>query len=127
MLDLSHGPKGAALGYSSALTLLIIPIAACSKHGTGIAWVDLWEATKPPFLSGLLAGATGLLVKLTLGGRLPPTLYLMVGLAVVLGIYAWVLLIVLRQKHVYLDLLHQLLPGREPRQEGDVERAVRLP
>jgi PST family polysaccharide transporter len=113
VLGLSHGPKGVALGYSSALTLLIIPIAAWSKHGTGITWADLWEATKPPFLSGLAAGAAGLLVKLTLGGRLPPMLYLMVGLGLVLGIYAWVLLIVMRQKHVYMDLLSQLLPRPE--------------
>jgi PST family polysaccharide transporter len=113
VLGLSHGPKGVALGYSSALMLLLIPIAAWSKHGTGITWADLWGATKPPFLSGLLAGAAGLLVKLTLGGRLAPILYLMVGLAVVLGIYAWVLLIVMRQKHVYIDVLSQLLPRPE--------------
>jgi hypothetical protein len=61
----------------------------------------------------LLAGAAGLLVKLTLGGRLAPILYLMVGVAVVLGIYAWVLLIVMRQKHVYIDVLSQLLPRPE--------------
>ena len=127
VLGLSHGPKGVALGYSSALTLLLIPIAAWSKHGTGITWADLWGATKPPFLSGLVAGAAGLLVKLTLGGRLPPMLYLMVGLGLVLGIYAWVLLIVLRQKHVYMDLLSHLLPRPEPRQEGVMEPAVRLP
>ena len=125
VLGLSHGPKGVALGYSSAMTLLVIPIAAWSKHGTGITWADLWEATKPPFLSGLLAGAAGLLVKLTLGGGgLPPLLYLFVGLALVLGVYAWFLLIVMRQKHVYMDLLSHLLPRPQPRQEGTVEPAA---
>ena len=103
------------------LTLLLIPIAALSKHGTGITWADLWEATKPPFLSGLLAGAAGLLVKLTLGGSLAQILYLAVGLAVVLGIYAWVLLIFMGQKHMYMDVLSQLLPRTQPRQEGTVE------
>lgn len=127
VLGLGHGPKGVALGYSAAMTMLIIPIAAWSKQGTGITWADLWEATKAPFLSGLLAGAAGLLVKFALGGKLALMPYLTVGLAVVLGIYAWVLLIVLRQKHVYLDLLHQLLPRGELRHEGDVEPAVRLP
>ena len=121
VLGLSHGPQGVALGYSSALTLLLIPIAALSKHGTGITWADLWEATKPPFLSGLLAGAAGLLVKLTLGGRLAPILYLTVGLAVVLGIYAWVLLIVMRQKHMYMDVLSQLLPRPQPQAGASVE------
>jgi len=126
VLGLSHGPTGVALGYSSAMTLLVIPIAAWSKHGTGITWADLWEATNPPFLSGLLAGGAGLLVKLTLGGRLTPILYLMVGLGLVLSVYAWVLLIVMRQKHVYMDLLSQLLPRPQPRQEGTVEPAAML-
>jgi O-antigen/teichoic acid export membrane protein len=125
VLGLSHGPKGVALGYSLAMTLLVIPIAALSKHGTGITWADLWEATKPPFLSGLLAGAAGLLVKLTLGSTgLPPMLYLFMGLGLVLGVYAWVLLIVMRQKHVYMDLLSQLLPRPQPRHEGTVEPAA---
>ncbi len=122
VLGLSHGPEGVALGYSLALTLLVIPIAAWSKHGTGITWADLWRATKPPFLSGLLASAAGLLVNLTLGGRLAPILHLMVGLATVLGIYAWALLIVMRQKQIYMDVLSQLLPRPEPRQEGTVEQ-----
>ena len=122
VLGLSHGPIGVALGYSMAMTLLIIPIAAWSKLGTEITWADLWRATKPPFLSGLLAGTAGLLVKLTLGGRLPPIPYLMVGLAVVLGIYAWGLLIVMGQKHVYMDVLSQLLPRREAHQERTPDR-----
>jgi hypothetical protein len=63
-------------------------------------------------------------VKLTLGGRLAPMLYLTVGLGLVLGTYAWALLIVMRQKHVYMDLLSQLLPRPEPRQEGTVEPAA---
>ena len=121
VLGLSHGPKGVAFGYSLAMTLLIIPIAAWSKLGTRITWTDLWEATKPPFLSGLLAGTAGLMAKLTIGGRLAPILCLMVGLALVLGIYAWVLLIVMRQKHVYMDVLSQLLPRFKARQEKAVE------
>jgi O-antigen/teichoic acid export membrane protein len=122
VLGLSHGPQGVALGYSSAMALLIIPIAAWSKHGTKITWADLWGATKPPFLSGLLAGAAGLLVKLTLDSRLAPILYLMVGLAVVLGIYAWAFLFVMRQKHMYMEVLSQLLPRPQPRQEATVEQ-----
>jgi O-antigen/teichoic acid export membrane protein len=127
LLGLSHGPIGVALGYSLAMTLLIVPIAAWSKLGTAITWADLWRATKPPFLSGLLAGAAGLFVKLALSGRLPSILYLMVGLGLVLSIYAWVLLIVMGQKHVYVDVLSQLSPRSKPRQEGIAEPDVRLP
>jgi O-antigen/teichoic acid export membrane protein len=117
VLGLSHGPTGVAFGYSSAMTLLIFPIAAWSKAGMGITWADLWRATKPPFLSGLLAGAAGLLVKLTLGDRLAPIPCLLVGLGLVLGIYGWMLLMVMNQRHVFLDILSHLLPqgrfGRE--------------
>jgi PST family polysaccharide transporter len=118
VLGLSHGPEGVALGYSSALMLLLIPIAAWSKRGTGITWADLWGATKPPLLSGLLAGAAGLLVKLTLAGTLAPILYLILGLVVVLGVYAWALLIAMSQKSMYMDMLRQLLPPIQPRQES---------
>ena len=125
VLGLSHGPKGVALGYSSAMTLLVIPIAAWSKHGTGITWADLWGATKPPFLSGLFAAAAGLLVKLMLCSRLSPMLCLMAGVGLLLGVYAWVLLIVMRQKHVYMDVLFQLLPRLKATQERAVEPAAR--
>jgi PST family polysaccharide transporter len=125
ILGLSHGPKGVALGYSLAMTVLVVPIAAWSKHGTGITWADLWGAAKPPFLSGLLAGAVGLLVELPLRGLLTPILDLAVGAGVVLGVYAWVLLIVMRQRHVYMDLLSQLGPRPWPRRERAVEQAVK--
>jgi O-antigen/teichoic acid export membrane protein len=121
VLGLSHGPTGVALGYSSAMTLLIIPIAAWSKRGTGITWADLWRASRAPFLSGLLAGAVALLVKLTLGGRLAPIPCLFVGLGLVLGIYAWVLLFVMNQKPMYMDMLSHLLPRGQPGQEKNAE------
>src|SRR6266446_2024084 len=116
-LGLARGPQGVALGYSTALMVVLIPIAAWSKHGTGITWADLWGATKPPFLSGLLAGAAGLLVKLALDGSSAPLLCLTAGLAVVFGIYTWALLIVMRQKHIYMDVLSQLLPWLQQRHQ----------
>ena len=109
LLGLSHGPKGVALGYSSALVLLLIPIAAVSKRDTLITWTDLWAATKPPLVSGLLASVAGLLLRLTLAGTLAPIIYLTLGLFVVLAVYAWILLIVMGQKHVYMDMLSHLL------------------
>jgi O-antigen/teichoic acid export membrane protein/chemotaxis methyl-accepting protein methylase len=108
VLGLSHGPKGVALGYSSALSLLVIPIAAWSKRDTGITWTDLWRATKPPFLSGLLATAAGLIVKTTLAGRLEPITYLFAGLCLVFGTYTWALLIAMGQRELYMDLLAQV-------------------
>jgi PST family polysaccharide transporter len=119
VLGLSHGPQGVAVGYSSAMVLILVPIAAWSKLGTAVTWRDLWRATKAPFFSGLLAGAAGLLEKLTLSERLPLIPHLLIGVGVVLGIYGGILLIVMNQKDVYIELLSHLLPrlqvGREKR------------
>jgi PST family polysaccharide transporter len=121
VLGLSHGPKGVALGYSSALALLLIPFTAFFKQGTAVSWADLWAAAKPSLISGLLASAAGLLVKLTLAGTLPPILYLVLGLIVVLGVYAWALLIFMSQKHMYMDVLSQLLLLPQSKAGGTVE------
>jgi O-antigen/teichoic acid export membrane protein len=110
VLGLGSGPQGVAIGYSSAMALILIPIAAWSKLGTAVTWADLWRATKPPLFSGLLAGATGVLAKIALSGRLSLIPQLFIGAAVVLGIYAWMLLIVMNQRHTYIDLLSHLLP-----------------
>ena len=108
------------------MIVVLVPIAAYFKHGTGVAWVDLLVATKPQFLSGLLAGAVGLLVKVMLGGKLPLIPYLFVGIGAVLGMYAWVLLIAMNQKHVYLDLRSRLLSRASARPEGDKESTLGL-
>jgi O-antigen/teichoic acid export membrane protein len=114
VLGLSHGPKGVALGYSLAMALLVVPITAWSIHGTRVTWAGLWKAIKQPLLSGLVASAIGLIVKIALGGMLAPIPYLLVGLGLVLGSYAWVLLIAMGQKNLYVDLLMQAFRGARP-------------
>jgi PST family polysaccharide transporter len=113
LLGLSHGPEGVALGYTVAMVCLIIPIAAWSKQGTKITWADLWTATRQPIFAGILAGAIGLIVKLTLGGMLGPITLLLIGLGLVFGIYAWVLLIAMGQKSLYLEVLAQVFPRHQ--------------
>jgi PST family polysaccharide transporter len=107
VLGLSHGPTGVALGYSSAMVILVVPIAAWSKRGTSITSGDLLKATRQPLLSGLVAGAAGLTAKVALGGMLVPFLQLLVCGSLVLGVYGWVLLIAMGQKQMYMDLLNQ--------------------
>ena len=104
VLGLSHGPTGVAMGYSAAMVLIVIPIAAWSKQGTGITWADLWNGARIPLLAGLLAGAVGLMVKITLGGALAPLWVLMLGVGLTFGAYAGAL-VALGQKTLYLDLL----------------------
>jgi hypothetical protein len=116
LLGLNHGPKGVALGYSVAMALLVVPIAAWCKHGTSITWADLWRATRPPLFAGLIAGAIGLIVKIALAGILAPILCLLVGVGLIFGVYAWVLF-AMGQKDLYVDLLTQLFrAGPSPAQ-----------
>jgi O-antigen/teichoic acid export membrane protein len=112
-LGLSHGAKGVALGYSLTMTLMVIPIAAWSKSGTAVTWAGLWEAAKRPAISGLAAAAIGLAVRFGLGTVLPAVPLMAIGVAVVMSVYAWVLLIALGQKSTYMDLITQLVrrPG----------------
>jgi hypothetical protein len=111
LLGLSHGPTGVALGYSAAMILIIIPIAAWSKKGTEITWQDLWRVTKFPLFAALPAAATGAAVKILLTGRLAPTLELTLGCALIFVVYVSAL-VAMGQKALYLDLLTQALRGR---------------
>lgn len=114
VLGLSHGPKGVALGYSLAMALLVVPIAAWSKRGTAITWTDLLRAAQHPLLSGLVAGVAGLIVQTTLGGRLAAIPYLLIGVGVVVGVYAWVLLFLFGQKELYSELLEAVFRRARP-------------
>jgi O-antigen/teichoic acid export membrane protein len=114
ILGLSHGPKGVALGYSSAMMLIILPIMAWSKLGTRVTWEDLWRTTKPLLLSSLSAGAIGLIVKIALNGAITPILHLLLGVGLVFGVYAWALLIAMGQKNLYIDLWAHAFRGIRP-------------
>ena len=75
-------------------------------------------AARPPVLSGLAAATAGLFIKLVLGQKLPLVPFLVVGVGTFGGIYAFVLLIAMNQKRVYLDLLSSLLPNLQPKKES---------
>jgi O-antigen/teichoic acid export membrane protein len=108
LLGLSHGPTGVALGYSAAMVLILIPITAWSKQGTGITWLDLWKVTRIPLLAGLLAGAVGFGAKVMSGGDLGPIPMLLLGVGLVFSVYAGAL-VAMGQKKLYLDILTELI------------------
>jgi hypothetical protein len=114
-LGLSHGPTGVALGYSVAMVLIMIPITAWSKDGTGITWCDLWNVTRIPLFAGSLAGAAGLGSKVAFVGGLAPILVLALGVGIVFSVYAGAL-VAMGQKKLYLDLLTELLSKGAPKQ-----------
>ena len=115
LLGLSHGSFGVAMGYSGAMLVIIIPIAAWAKQGTGITWSGLLAASRAPFLAGLLAGSVGLAAKVSFGGALAPIPMLALGLALVLGVYASAL-VAMGQKNLYVDLFSELFRRTKPQE-----------
>lgn len=116
LVGLSHGPQGVALGYSLGMLLSFIPITAWSIHGTNITWTALWAASRKPLLSGLVAGTVGLVLRIALRDILPLIPYLSIGIITVLCVYAWTLLIALRQKDLFIGLLTEVFRGNSPKQ-----------
>ena len=103
IIGLSHGPTGVALGYSTAMVLITIPLITWAKHGTGITWSDLSRSVKAPLLAGVLAGSVGIITKISFGGALAPIVVLILGLGLVFIVYASALT-AMGQKKVYVDL-----------------------
>ena len=97
------------------MVLIIIPIAAWSKHGTGITWSGLWSASKAPLFAGLLAGSVGLISEeSSSAARRRRSRLLALEFALVLAVYASALL-AMGQKKLYVDLLSELFRRARPR------------
>ena len=116
-MGLRYGPKGVALGYSIAMSFLLVPVIAWNIHGTGITPRTFWQATQKPLLSGLLAAACGLVFKMTLGHLLTPISCLIFGLGLVFLVYAFILLVAMGQRELYVDLLNQIFQRVHPNPE----------
>ncbi len=109
VIGLRHGPPGVALGYSTAMVLLGVPLVAWAKYGTGITTRDYWDSVKGPLISGAVGGAAGWLVRLLLHVALGPIPLLAFELTTSFIVYAGILLFVMGQKNFYADLLSNLL------------------
>jgi O-antigen/teichoic acid export membrane protein len=107
-VGLGHGIAGVALGYSTAMVLLIAPVVAWAMRGTGMAAGDYWRSIAPALVSGVAAGLAGWILKRGLDDALAPMPLLIAGVSLCLGVYAWVLLIAMRQKPLYVDLSRQV-------------------
>jgi O-antigen/teichoic acid export membrane protein len=114
LAGLRYGPSGVAMGYSGAMILLIGPLVAWAKHGTGITNADYWDCIKRPLIAGLLGGVTGWLFKFACYTSLAPVPFLAIALSISFGVYAILLLFVMGQKDVYIDLLRQLFERNRP-------------
>jgi O-antigen/teichoic acid export membrane protein len=108
LVGLRQGPPGVAIGYSTAMVLLFVPVVAWEIYKTGITTHDYWDAIKRPLISGIFAGIAGWLAKFAFRGPSSPETILFCGLTVSFAVYAGTLLFVMGQKYFYVDLLSHL-------------------
>lgn len=108
VIGLPYGPKGVAIGYSTVMTLWVVPHIAWGIHGTAVSLSDIFRTLSRPLTSGLVAGGLALAVHLALGQRFSPILRLVLEGLVLLSAYAGTLLYVMGQKGFYLDLVSGL-------------------
>lgn len=109
LLGLPYGYTGVAMGFSAAVLFLVIPIVVWALHGTGISIRDFLNTVKQPLLSGVVAGLCGYALKTALGDSVSWVVGMIIGILVLFGIYAFLLLIVMGQKAVYVDLAKQVI------------------
>jgi O-antigen/teichoic acid export membrane protein len=105
LVGLPFGPNGVAFAYSGAMTLWLVPHVMWCLHGTVISMHDLLLAAGRPLLSGVVAG----LVAATFATHIAhPVARIVLGGAIMLVLYAWFLLVVMKQRSFYLGLLKGL-------------------
>jgi PST family polysaccharide transporter len=105
-VGLPFGPKGVALGYSTVMALWVVPHIAWCVRGTIVSMRDLVTVVMRPALSGLVAAALPLALLLSYGHLLPPLPRLVIGVCLFVAVYLAMLLGAMKQKDVYLELLH---------------------
>jgi O-antigen/teichoic acid export membrane protein len=110
LFGLSHGPRGVAFGYSAAMVLVTAPVIALSIRGTGITAGAYWLAVRKGLGAGVIAGVFGLFLKSIIGNSLSTLPRLVIEFGIVTLVYFFVLIIIMRQKELYIDLYRQLSP-----------------
>jgi PST family polysaccharide transporter len=106
LAGLKHGAEGVAIGYSCAMLLVTAPMIIWAKHGTLITNRDVATAVLRPITSALI----GAIAAFAMSGYLSKITQVFVRLVaenlVLFSVYLFVLLIVMRQKSVYVQLFH---------------------
>ena len=117
VFGIQFGPKGVALALSVMMTLLTVPVILCARAGTTMTLREIWRALRCPLAAGLIAAIVGVGVNQgldTLGSRAARVI---LGAALVYGVYFLVLLGPLKQAGLYRDLLSHIA-RRSPSPDG---------
>ncbi|HVO63567.1 MAG TPA: lipopolysaccharide biosynthesis protein [Terriglobales bacterium] len=118
VLGLPYGPKGVALGFSAAMVLCAVPLAAYCVRGTPVSLRDMIETTRRPLASAIVAGVFGFGVRAACGDFLSPMPRLALEGSVLVVTFAVMLLFVAGQKSFYVDLFCGLIKRSSVQSEG---------
>lgn len=104
-IGIPYGPTGVAAAYSTAMVLWALPHTYWCLYGTQVRIRDLIPAIIRPFAAGACAGIAAELAH-HFAATIPfPLVRLMVAGLAMLSVYAFVLLVVLKQWGFYFELL----------------------
>jgi PST family polysaccharide transporter len=109
VIGLPYGPKGVALGYSTAMALWVVPHIVWCVRGTVISFRDILRTLSQPLLSSIVAAAPPFALQFFYGQWLSPLPRLLIGGTIFVSVYVGMLLHVMGQKAFYLDLLRGLI------------------
>jgi PST family polysaccharide transporter len=113
-IGIPYGAIGVALGYSTVMMCLVLPVITWATHGSGITLGSVFRAARPPILAGVVAGLAGFAFEVAFTEVMPLLPRVIIELGLVGGLYIWMLLIVLGQKELYADLVRHLLQRDRP-------------
>jgi len=108
-LGLRNGDTGVAIGLSTAMVLMTIPMIFWARVGTAITGRDTWQAIQGPFIAGIVSGLIGYASKSALGTDTALIWKLALGGTAMVSSYLFVLLFLFGQGKVYHGLLKQLM------------------
>jgi PST family polysaccharide transporter len=108
VLGLPYGSNGVALGFSVAMLLWVVPHLFWSFHGTGASFREIASTIGRPLIGAGIAGVVAFAVRFAIGTGLPVSGKLAIGGLVFVAIYLGVLLFVMKQRAVYVEIIHGL-------------------
>jgi O-antigen/teichoic acid export membrane protein len=103
LIGLPYGPKGVAIGFSSAMTLWLIPHVIWCLRGTTITPLDLLRVASRPLFSAAIAVAAAYAASVYLSLS-SPFFRLVTEGGVMMLVYAITLLFVMGQRNFYFEL-----------------------
>lgn len=115
VLGLSYGARGVAISYSMMMALLVVPLILSMIHGTVIGFGDVVRAVRYPALAGVCAFLAGTAYKWCVPLSASPALIGVSGCAIVVSVYAFILLVIFNQWHGLRQFLLSGLSRRVPK------------